>query len=115
MSRAASLRHCAVLCITLAELFIICFGVCVRVCLCVGRAGKRYRRQDEVGTPFCVTVDHTTLQDSTVTVRDRDSTAQIRVHVDELLLQARGARAKFAFDTAPAASVPQQQQQQQQQ
>jgi glycyl-tRNA synthetase len=56
-----------------------------------GSIGKRYRRQDEIGTPYCVTVDHRTLEDRTVTVRDRDSLAQERVAIDELpdLLAAR--------------------------
>jgi glycyl-tRNA synthetase len=49
-----------------------------------GSIGKRYRRQDEIGTPFCVTVDHQTLEDRTVTVRDRDSLAQDRVAIDAL-------------------------------
>jgi glycyl-tRNA synthetase len=49
-----------------------------------GAIGRRYRRQDEVGTPFCVTVDYDTLEDDTVTVRERDSTAQKRVPVDRL-------------------------------
>jgi glycyl-tRNA synthetase len=49
-----------------------------------GSIGKRYRRQDEIGTPYCVTVDHRTLEDRTVTVRDRDSLAQERVAIDEL-------------------------------
>ena len=49
-----------------------------------GSIGKRYRRQDEIGTPYCVTVDHQTLEDRTVTVRDRDSLAQERVAIDEL-------------------------------
>jgi glycyl-tRNA synthetase len=49
-----------------------------------GSIGKRYRRQDEIGTPFCVTVDHQTLEDRTVTVRDRDSLAQERVAIDAL-------------------------------
>jgi glycyl-tRNA synthetase len=49
-----------------------------------GSIGKRYRRQDESGTPFCVTVDHQTLQDETVTLRDRDSTAQERVKIADL-------------------------------
>ncbi len=47
--------------------------------------GKRYRRQDEIGTPLAVTVDFESLNDSAVTVRDRDSTEQIRVPIDELL------------------------------
>ncbi len=49
-----------------------------------GSIGKRYRRQDEIGTPYCVTVDHQTLEDRTVTVRDRDSLEQERVAIDEL-------------------------------
>ena len=49
-----------------------------------GNIGRRYRRQDEIGTPFCVTVDHETLEEDTVTVRERDSTDQIRVALDEL-------------------------------
>ena len=47
--------------------------------------GRRYRRQDEVGTPFCITVDGQTLQDGTVTIRDRDTLRQWRVHKDECL------------------------------
>ena len=49
-----------------------------------GSIGKRYRRQDEIGTPFCVTVDHQTSEDRTVTVRDRDTLEQQRVAIDEL-------------------------------
>ncbi|HEV3000132.1 MAG TPA: glycine--tRNA ligase [Solirubrobacteraceae bacterium] len=49
-----------------------------------GSIGKRYRRQDEIGTPFCVTIDHQTLEDGTVTVRDRDSLAQERVAIEAL-------------------------------
>jgi glycyl-tRNA synthetase len=49
-----------------------------------GSIGKRYRRQDEIGTPFCVTIDHQSLEDRTVTVRDRDSLEQERVAIDEL-------------------------------
>ena len=48
------------------------------------RVGRRYRRQDEIGTPFCVTVDSQTLEDQTVTIRDRDSMEQERVAVDRL-------------------------------
>lgn len=50
-----------------------------------GAVGRRYRRQDEAGTPFCITVDTQTLQDQTVTIRDRDSMEQIRVSIDSLL------------------------------
>ncbi|MDE5645776.1 MAG: glycine--tRNA ligase, partial [Muribaculaceae bacterium] len=46
--------------------------------------GKRYRRQDAIGTPYCITVDHQTLEDNTVTLRERDSMEQRRVSVDEL-------------------------------
>ncbi len=49
-----------------------------------GSIGKRYRRQDEIGTPWGVTVDHQTLEDRTVTLRDRDSLEQVRVPVDEV-------------------------------
>lgn len=49
-----------------------------------GSIGKRYRRQDEIGTPFCVTVDFETLENGTVTVRDRDSMQQIRIPAEEL-------------------------------
>ncbi len=51
--------------------------------------GRRYRRQDEVGTPSCVTVDFDTLQDHCVTVRDRDTTEQVRVPIDGLLATLR--------------------------
>ncbi|MCI8273463.1 MAG: glycine--tRNA ligase [Clostridia bacterium] len=49
-----------------------------------GSIGKRYRREDEIGTPFCVTVDFDTLEDETVTIRDRDTMEQVRVKIDEL-------------------------------
>ena len=49
-----------------------------------GNVGKRYRRQDEIGTPYCVTVDFDSLEDGKVTVRDRDSMAQERVAIAEL-------------------------------
>ncbi|MBU1097793.1 MAG: glycine--tRNA ligase [Bacteroidetes bacterium] len=51
-----------------------------------GAVGRRYRRQDEAGTPFCVTVDTQTLDDNTVTVRERDSMIQERVDIDKLLM-----------------------------
>ncbi|MDD2654938.1 MAG: glycine--tRNA ligase, partial [Candidatus Omnitrophica bacterium] len=50
-----------------------------------GSIGRRYRRMDEVGTPYCITVDHKTIEDNTVTVRDRDSMEQMRVKTDELV------------------------------
>lgn len=46
--------------------------------------GKRYRRQDAIGTPFCITVDHQTLEDHAVTIRDRDTMQQERVAIDQL-------------------------------
>ncbi|OJI09538.1 MAG: glycine--tRNA ligase [Candidatus Vogelbacteria bacterium CG10_big_fil_rev_8_21_14_0_10_49_38] len=49
-----------------------------------GNIGKRYRRQDEIGTPYCVTIDFETLTDDTVTVRDRDTGAQERINLAEL-------------------------------
>ena len=49
-----------------------------------GNIGKRYRRQDEIGTPYCVVIDFQTLEDGTVTVRERDTTEQWRVKVEEL-------------------------------
>lgn len=49
-----------------------------------GNIGKRYRRQDEIGTPACVTIDFQTLEDNTVTVRDRDTAEQTRVSIDDL-------------------------------
>jgi len=50
-----------------------------------GSIGRRYRRQDEIGTPFCITVDYDAKKDNKVTIRDRDSMKQKRVKVDELL------------------------------
>ena len=50
-----------------------------------GNIGKRYRRQDVIGTPYCVTIDEETLNNNTVTVRDRDTMEQITIKVDELV------------------------------
>jgi len=50
-----------------------------------GNIGKRYRRQDEIGTPACITIDFQTLEDDTVTLRDRDTGGQVRVKIDELV------------------------------
>ncbi|WP_338730196.1 glycine--tRNA ligase [Haladaptatus sp. DJG-WS-42] len=63
-----------------------------------GNIGRRYRRQDEIGTPFCVTVDYESLEDGTVTVRERDTTAQARVAIadlPELLLALRAGDRSF--------------------
>ena len=49
-----------------------------------GSIGKRYRRQDEIGTPYCVTFDFESLEDKSVTVRDRDTMKQERVKIEEL-------------------------------
>ena len=49
-----------------------------------GSIGKRYRREDEIGTPYCVTVDFDTLEDNKVTIRDRDTMEQIRIGIDEI-------------------------------
>ena len=64
------------------------------ICMCdydvTQSIGKRYRRQDEVGTPFCVTVDFDSLEDGAVTVRERDTTDQVRVPIDTLVAEIRG-------------------------
>ena len=49
-----------------------------------GNIGKRYYAQDEIGTPWCITIDYQTLEDNTVTVRDRDTTEQVRISIDSL-------------------------------
>jgi glycyl-tRNA synthetase len=54
-----------------------------------GNVGKRYRRQDEIGTPYCVTIDFQTLEDNTVTVRNRDTTEQTRVKIEEIISEIR--------------------------
>ena len=51
-----------------------------------GSIGKRYRREDEIGTPYCVTIDFDTLEDDTVTIRDRDTMEQVRVKIDDLVI-----------------------------
>ena len=50
-----------------------------------GNIGKRYRRQDEIGTPHCITIDFQTLEDNTVTIRNRDTTEQQRQKINDLL------------------------------
>jgi glycyl-tRNA synthetase len=59
-----------------------------------GSIGKRYRRQDEIGTPFCITFDFESLEDQSVTVRDRDTMQQVRIKIDEL---SEYFRNKFEF------------------
>ena len=59
-----------------------------------GSIGKRYRRQDEIGTPYCVTFDFDSLEDNKVTIRDRDTMEQTRVAIDELISWFEG---KFDF------------------
>jgi glycyl-tRNA synthetase len=51
--------------------------------------GRRYRRQDEAGTPFCVTVDFDSLEDRAVTIRDRDTLEQVRIPIDSLVEELR--------------------------
>ena len=50
-----------------------------------GSIGKRYRRQDEIGTPYCITYDFDSVEDNCVTVRDRDTMEQVRLPIDELV------------------------------
>jgi glycyl-tRNA synthetase len=50
-----------------------------------GNIGKRYRRQDEIGTPYCAVVDFQTLEDNTITIRDRDTTEQERISIDSII------------------------------
>ena len=57
--------------------------------------GRRYRRQDEIGTPYCVTVDYDTLNDNTVTLRFRDSMEQVRVPVSELVATIKKATKEY--------------------
>ena len=59
-----------------------------------GSIGKRYRRQDEIGTPFCVTIDFDTLENDTVTIRDRDTMEQIRLPINDLVSYI-GQKVKF--------------------
>jgi glycyl-tRNA synthetase len=61
-----------------------------------GSMGKRYRRQDEAGTPFCITVDFDTLDDQTVTVRDRDSMEQDRIAIDQLATYIKDKTANWS-------------------
>ena len=49
-----------------------------------GSIGKRYRREDEIGTPYCITIDFETENDNAVTIRDRDTMEQVKISIDEL-------------------------------
>ncbi|MGZ5323610.1 MAG: His/Gly/Thr/Pro-type tRNA ligase C-terminal domain-containing protein, partial [Solirubrobacterales bacterium] len=69
-----------------------------------GSIGKRYRRQDEIGTPWGVTVDHQTMEDGTVTLRDRDSLEQSRIPAAELADELSGRLA--APWSSPKPNVP---------
>ncbi len=70
--------------------------------------GRRYRRQDAIGTPYCITVDHQTLEDDTVTVRFRDSMQQQRVKVEELLAEMKDKVSVEALLKQLEAANPQQ-------
>jgi len=67
--------------------------------------GRRYRRQDEIGTPFCVTVDFQSLEDNQVTIRDRDTMNQIRVSIDELKNTLQAKLSGERFDIQPLWTV----------
>jgi glycyl-tRNA synthetase len=70
-----------------------------------GAIGKRYRRHDEIGTPFCVTIDHESVSDGTVTVRDRDSLTQERLPI-EGLAQELQRRVQAPWTTPKLSSPP---------
>jgi len=63
--------------------------------------GRRYRRQDEIGTPFCVTIDFQSLEDKQVTIRERDSMAQIRLPINELVKALQAKMSGEPFDVQP--------------
>jgi len=63
--------------------------------------GRRYRRQDEIGTPFCVTIDFQSLEDNQVTIRERDSMAQIRLPIKELVMTLQAKLSGETFATQP--------------
>ncbi len=63
--------------------------------------GRRYRRQDEIGTPFCVTIDFQSLEDGQITIRERDSMAQIRLPIKDLVEALRAKLAGESFATQP--------------
>jgi len=63
--------------------------------------GRRYRRQDEIGTPFCITIDFQSLEDNQVTIRERDSLAQIRVSIEELEKTLEAKLSGEPFEATP--------------
>ena len=69
-----------------------------------GAVGRRYRRQDEVGTPFCITVDGDTLKDGTVTIRDRDSLKQWRTKKEDVVAELRERLHNAVFESDFTAS-----------
>jgi len=71
-----------------------------------GSIGRRYARMDEVGTPWCITVDYQTMQDGTVTLRDRDSASQIRVRVPEVVTVMRAALSGMDLEQFAVADPP---------
>ncbi|MBM1154632.1 glycine--tRNA ligase, partial [archaeon] len=66
-----------------------------------GRIGRRYVRADEIGTPLCITIDYQTLEDNTVTLRDRDTWEQVRVPIDRLPNSIR----RFIYEDVPLHSL----------
>ena len=64
-----------------------------------GSIGRRYARADELGIPFCVTIDFDTLKDQTVTVRDRDTTKQVRISIKDIQNKLHAAMLGAPFDT----------------
>lgn len=68
--------------------------------------GRRYRRQDEIGTPYCVTIDFQSLEDRQVTVRDRDSLKQIRIPIDAVAEALTVKLAGESFDVIPSGGTP---------
>ena len=68
-----------------------------------GSVGRRYLRAAEEGTPYCITVDYQTKEDGTVTLRDRDTESQVRVHKDEVTQKVRDLlKGKISFSEAGA-------------
>ena len=63
--------------------------------------GRRYRRQDEIGTPFCVTIDFQSLEDNQVTIRERDTMEQIRLPIEDLVKTLRTKLSGEFFATQP--------------